>query len=235
MHLRTFCAVATSLVLGACATSPVPKQVQFPKDTPLGALPNSETTGIAVAQPRVTQPSSGSIYASTQFRSPYADVRAQLVGDIITVEITERTNAKQTNATNVNRSDSASISTPSIGITDTIGIPSITGSASGKKDFKSGGSTTADNVMVGTITTTVVEVLPNGNLRVVGEKQIGTNREVERMRFYGVVSPVTIRNGNRVQSTQVADARIEYIGSGSIDSAQVMGWMSRVFLSILPF
>ncbi|MBU3748783.1 MAG: flagellar basal body L-ring protein FlgH, partial [Burkholderiaceae bacterium] len=86
-----------------------------------------------------------------------------------------------------------------------------------------------------TITTTVMEVLPNGNLRIAGEKQIGTNREVERLRFYGVVAPVTIRNGNRVQSSQVADARIEYVGNGSIDSAQVMGWLSRFFLSALPF
>ena len=235
MLLKSLFPLALTLILGACATSPVPKQVQFPSDTPLGALAGTDTTAMAVAQPRISPPSAGSIFSSTQFRSPYADVRAQLVGDIITVEITERTNAKQTNATNVNRSDSASISTPSIGITDSFGLPSISGSASGKKDFKSGGSTTADNVMVGTITTTVVEVLPNGNLRVAGEKQIGTNREVERMRFYGVVSPVTIRNGNRVQSTQVADARIEYIGSGSIDSAQVMGWLSKFFLSALPF
>jgi flagellar L-ring protein precursor FlgH len=235
MSLKSLYSLALVMALGACANSPVPKQVQFPKDTPLGAAAVSDTTGMAVAQPRISAPSAGAIYSSSQFRSPYADLRAQLVGDIITVEIVERTNAKQTNATNVNRSDSASISTPSIGITDSIGIPAISGSASGKKDFKSGGTTSADNVMAGTITTTVVEVLPNGNLRVAGEKQIGTNREVERMRFYGVVSPITIRNGNRVQSSQVADARIEYVGSGSIDSAQVMGWLSKFFLSALPY
>jgi flagellar L-ring protein precursor FlgH len=177
----------------------------------------------------------GSLFSAGAFRSPYADVRAQLVGDIITVEIIERINARQSNATNVNRSDSASISTPKIGITGSIGIPELSGSASGKKDFKSGGSTTADNLMSGTITTTVIEVLPNGNLRIAGEKQIGTNREVERLRFYGIVAPTSIRNGNRVQSGQVADARIEYVGGGAIDSAQVMGWLSRFFLSALPF
>lgn len=229
------------LLLAACATSPAPKQVEFPADSPLApAGMNSETSGPSAAaqaqlRARAQPVSTGSLFAPGQFRSPYADVRASQVGDVITIEISERINARQTNATNVNRSDSASISTPKIGISGNIGLPSIEGSASGKKDFKSGGSTTADNLMSGTITTTVMEVLPNGNLRIAGEKQIGTNREVERLRFYGVVSPVTIRNGNRVLSTQVADARIEYVGNGALDSAQVMGWMSRFFLSALPF
>lgn len=234
--------LALLLTLGACASSPAPRQVEFPSDSPLGPASEAPATGktprSAVAdqiQASMVAPAAGSLYSPTRFRSPYADVRATQVGDIITVEISERINARQNNTTNVNRSDSASISSPKIGITETLGIPLISGSANSKKDFKSGGTTSADNLMSGTITTTVLEVLPNGNLRIAGEKQIGTNREVERLRFYGVVAPVTIRNGNRVQSSQVADARIEYVGNGSIDSAQVMGWLSRFFLSALPF
>ena len=235
---------ASVLALAACASSPAPRQVEFPADSPLGTNSSNDvsadakTPRSAVAaqmQASMRAPMPGSLYSPTQFRSPYADVRATQVGDIITVEISERINARQNNTTNVNRSDSASISSPKIGITETLGIPLISGSANSKKDFKSGGTTSADNLMSGTITTTVMEVLPNGNLRIAGEKQIGTNREVERLRFYGVVAPVTIRNGNRVQSSQVADARIEYVGNGSIDSAQVMGWLSRFFLSALPF
>ena len=230
---------ASAALLTACASSPAPKQVEFPSDSPLAAdLLKSDEKKKSASSPMVmtaAQPSAGSLYSPTRFRSPYSDIRATQVGDIITVEISERINARQANATNVNRSDSASVSLPEIGIAGSIGLPKIEGSASGKKDFKSGGTTTADNLMSGTITTTVMEVLPNGNLRIAGEKQIGTNREVERLRFYGVVSPITVRNGNRVQSSQVADARIEYVGNGSIDSAQVMGWLSRFFLSALPF
>ena len=85
------------------------------------------------------------------------------------------------------------------------------------------------------ITVSVSEVLPNGYLRVIGEKQIGTNREVERIRFSGVVNPVTILPGNVVPSTRVADARVEYKGQGAIDSATTMGWLSRFFLTVLPF
>jgi flagellar L-ring protein precursor FlgH len=81
----------------------------------------------------------------------------------------------------------------------------------------------------------VIEVLPNNNLIVSGEKQIGINQGSEFIRFSGVVNPNTIVNGNTVTSTQVADARIEYRGTGYIDEAQTMGWMSRFFLTFLPF
>jgi flagellar L-ring protein precursor FlgH len=72
-------------------------------------------------------------------------------------------------------------------------------------------------------------------LRVAGEKKIGVNRQVETVRFYGIVDPFSIRPGNRVLSNQIADARIEYTGEGTIDTVQMMGWLSRIFLSVLPF
>ena len=81
----------------------------------------------------------------------------------------------------------------------------------------------------------MIEVLPNGNLVVSGEKQIGIAHNSETLRFSGVVSPATILAGNTVTSTQVADARIDYRGSGYIDEAQVMGFLARFFLTILPF
>mgnify|MGYP003332853604 CR=1 FL=1 len=86
-----------------------------------------------------------------------------------------------------------------------------------------------------TITVTVIEVYPNGNLLVSGEKQIGLKEGEEFIRFSGVVNPMNITASNTVQSTQVADARIEYRGNGQVDSAQVMGWLAKFFLTFLPF
>ena len=82
---------------------------------------------------------------------------------------------------------------------------------------------------------TVIEVLPNGNLVVSGEKQIGINTGSEFVRLSGVVNPTTILAGNVVSSIQVADARLEYRGTGSVDEAQTIGWLARVFQSVLPF
>jgi flagellar L-ring protein FlgH len=78
-------------------------------------------------------------------------------------------------------------------------------------------------------------VLNNGNLLVSGEKQVGINQGAEFVRFSGIVNPTTITAANSVSSTKVADARIEYKGSGYIDEAQTMGWLGRIFMSILPF
>ncbi|HEY9397691.1 MAG TPA: flagellar basal body L-ring protein FlgH, partial [Burkholderiales bacterium] len=61
------------------------------------------------------------------------------------------------------------------------------------------------------------------------------SKNTETLRFSGVVNPVTILPPNTVSSTQVADARIDYRGSGYIDEAQMMGWLSRIFLTFLPF
>ncbi|MDF3721695.1 flagellar basal body L-ring protein FlgH, partial [Enterobacter hormaechei] len=87
----------------------------------------------------------------------------------------------------------------------------------------------------GTITVTVNKLLPNGNLQVVGEKQIAINQGTEFIRFSGVVNPRTISGANTVPSTQVADARIEYVGNGYINEAQTMGWLQRLFLNLSPF
>ena len=80
----------------------------------------------------------------------------------------------------------------------------------------------------------VQQVLPNGNLLVVGEKQIGVNQNVDVMRFSGIVNPVNIRSGNVVASTSVAEARLEQRNRGDIGRVQGLGFLSRFFLSIAP-
>ena len=81
----------------------------------------------------------------------------------------------------------------------------------------------------------IPNVMNNGNLRVRGEKQIAINQGTEFIRFSGVVNPRTITAQNTVPSTQVADARIEYVGDGYINEAQHMGWLQRFFLNVSPF
>src|SRR5437764_1398860 len=79
------------------------------------------------------------------------------------------------------------------------------------------------------IAATDLNVLPNGNLIVAGEKQFGINTGSEFIRLSGVINPIYIQAGNIVSSTQAADARLEYRGSGTIDQAQTQGWLSRAF------
>lgn len=218
---------AFSITLGACSTF-APK-VDMPEKTTV-QQPVPQPAQLAMAAP------TGSLYSAATYRPLFEDQRARFVGDTLTIQILEQINAAQTNSMSASRSDSASIDVPLIqGFFGFGDLKAINGSASSDRDFSGQGSSKAANNLTGTITVSVSGVLPNGNLLVVGEKQIGTNRDVEYLKFSGVVNPITILPGNVVPSTKVADARIEYRGKGAIDSATAMGWLSRFFLTVLPF
>ncbi|OVZ58030.1 hypothetical protein CDO44_16825 [Pigmentiphaga sp. NML080357] len=182
------------------------------------------------------RPTGGIFGTAPGYRPLFEDVRARNVGDTLVVRLEEHINSTQRNNTSAQRTASASVGVPTINKLPGSGILRGLG-VEGESDnrFNARGETGASNILSGTVTVTVVEVLANGNLRVSGEKQIGTNRETERVRFSGVVNPAHIVGGNSVSSTQVADARIEYRGQGAIDEAQTVGWLSRFFFSFLPF
>ena len=165
----------------------------------------------------------------------FEDRRARSIGDTIIVTLNERTNASKSSESNVDRSGSIDFSIPSL-----LGIPlgllkkHATVEAKSNNSFDGGGESSSKNDFKGTITVTVIEALPNGNLVVSGEKQIGINQGQEFIRLSGVVNPIHVM-GNTISSTQIADARIEYRANGYIDEAQTMGWLSRFFLNATPF
>jgi len=165
----------------------------------------------------------------------FEDRRARGIGDTIIVNLNERTNASKRSASNIGRESQTSFSIPSF-----LGLPlkkifqGVDLETESENKFDGKGASSSNNNFTGTITVTVVDVLPNGNLLVSGEKQVGINQGHEFIRLSGVINPINILN-NTVSSIQVADARIEYRGSGYLDEAQTMGWLSRFFLTVLPF
>lgn len=177
----------------------------------------------------------GSIYQPRQgFQPLFEDRRPRMVGDILTIVLNEQVSASKNAASNANRNGSASL-TP---ITVPEKLDKLVEWATeleGENTFSGGGGSRANNAFSGTITVSVLEVMTNGNLRVRGEKQIAINQGTEFIRFSGVVNPRTITGQNTVPSTQVADARIEYVGDGYINEAQYMGWLQRFFLNVSPF
>ncbi|KAB2969163.1 flagellar basal body L-ring protein FlgH [Zoogloea sp.] len=212
-------------LLGGCAAlqSTPPTAVH----QPMSVRPESRTA--QAAQP-------GSIYQSNFSRPLFEDRRARFVGDVITVNLVEQTAASKKSSANAERNASmaASISAlAKVPLAGALGGLGVTASDASK--FGGKGDAAANNAFTGTITTTVIEVLSNGNLLVSGEKQIAINQGNEFIRFSGVVNPVYVTGGNSVQSTQVADARIEYRANGYIDETETMGWMQRFFVNVLPF
>ena len=116
-----------------------------------------------------------------------------------------------------------------------VSVKGATVKGESNNEFEGKGASGSDNTFTGTITLTVIEVLPNGNLFVSGEKQIGINQGSEFVRVSGIVNPINILPGNVVASTLLADARLEYRGTGYVDEAQNMGWLQRLYQVINPF
>jgi flagellar L-ring protein precursor FlgH len=85
------------------------------------------------------------------------------------------------------------------------------------------------------MTVTVIDVMPNGNLLVSGEKQLAIGEEQEFVRISGVINPSFVDAFNTVESSRIADARIEYKSSGQVAEGMVMGWLARFFLNVMPF
>lgn len=178
----------------------------------------------------------GGLFRAATYRPAFEDPRARLPGDIITVQITERVTASQNSSASIDRSADASASISAIPLFGgTTPWSKANLGAQSSNNFKGDGTTSSNNNFSGSITATVQEVLPNGHLRIVGEKQIGVNANVDVMRFSGTVDPRSIRPGNVVPSTQVADARIESRSRGAQGEAMSIGWLARFFLSVLPF
>lgn len=223
--MKTFLASCAALLFAGCATIETPK-VQMHAALPPVALQPAAGPGPA--------PATGAIFNAATHRPLFEDRRARLVGDTLTIQIEETVNASQQSTTNVARNGSlaAGIGALPFASARTLGRLQVEGNSAATN--KADGKTNSSNTFTGAITVTVQQVLPNGYLLVGGEKQTGVNQNVDVMRFSGVVNPTTIRVGNVVSSTQVADARLEQRGQGEVGRVQGTGWLSRFFLSIAP-
>jgi flagellar L-ring protein FlgH len=222
--VRVALACAAACALTACAPDAM-RRVEVAH--PLSVRPVPPATIPPVAN-------RGGIYQPANYRPLFEDYRARNVGDVLTININEKVSASKTASSTANRAGSMDFAVPDAQIGGR-GIKGGSLSATSKNDFEGKGDSAANNVFTGAITVTVIDVLPNGNLVVSGEKQIGINQGSEFVRLSGVVDPRFVLAGNVVSSTQVADARLEYRGSGYINEAQTLGWLSRAFMSVMPF
>ncbi len=220
-------AIGMALLGSACAPLPQKVTVDF-------AEPSAST--LAAAQPAPVRSNPGSLFQPASFRPAFEDSRARMVGDIVTIQIVESLAASQVSKSTVNRNTSidTAITPPLPGLIG-VDLKNLEMAAKTNNDFSGKGGTEAANTLSGSITATVIQVLPNGNLVVAGEKQIGVNQNVDVMRFSGTVNPRMLAPGNVISSTQVADVRVESRGRGAQGEAQTVGWLSRFFLNFHPF
>ena len=188
---------------------------------------------VAPADLRPPVQSSGSIYQSGYDMRLFEDNKAMRVGDILTITLQEKTQAKKADDLNTKKDNEMSVAIPTL-----FGMASqvLTGSdletkLSSTKKFTGTGAADQSNSLSGNISVTVVELLPNGNLRVRGEKRVTLNQGDEFVRLSGIVRPVDIDPSNTVSSDKVADATIMYTGDGPMADASKMGWLAMIVQS----
>ncbi|MDR3409329.1 MAG: flagellar basal body L-ring protein FlgH [Formivibrio sp.] len=218
---RLIFAILPPLLLGACVAPSVITQ-------PTTAKPQ---------QAPVVRMNNGAIFQAGTARYLFEEPVARNVGDTLEITIEEKLSTSNQSNTGTSRTGSVSMngsgSLPYMpGVLDKFLSSSVSGT--GSNTFAGKGNTSNSNTFTGALTVTVIDILPNGNLMVGGEKKVNVNGEINNLRLTGVVNPREIKAGNTISSTKVADARIEQVGEGVIADSISMAWLGRFFLSVLP-
>ena len=190
----------------------------------------------APVSPEIYQPQSaspGAIYQANYGLSLWSDSRARNIGDVLTVVLDESTDSSKSAKTEITKEDANEMS-----VTELLGtIPTLNGyeilssDTENNREFAGESKSSQGNELTGNITVTVANVLPNGNLVIRGEKWITLTDGKEYIRLTGIVRPLDVTPDNRVSSSRIANAAIEYSGTGAGADANRVGWATRIFMS----
>jgi flagellar L-ring protein FlgH len=224
--LRFLALFAIVYLLQGCATEPVDMVLRpSPEFQPVYPLA-SDRQKIAT----------GGIYSNRQSDAWFGRGRNYQVGDIITVLLSESTQAARTQNTDVSRQTKSSL--PS-GASTQVGKlnPFLSGINLNDNTNSSKGTGTADQQasLSGSVAVTVVEILANGNLMIRGEKKLGLSEGTEVIQVSGVIRPEDVGPNSTVQSRRLANAQIAYRGSGDLANATKASWGTSLMHKYWPF
>ena len=183
---------------------------------------------------------SGAIYQQGQSGLFSADRRARKVGDILTVDFNEVFAATKAQSAASSKSDSFELGLP-VGLPNLLtgglanGVVDNSLTSSTEQSFSGSGNAAQSNSLTGRLSVTVVRIFENGNMGILGQKELTLNNGKEYIRVSGIVRPEDISAGNTVPSNRLADAQISYTGAGTIADSSKPGWLSRAMRTISPF
>lgn len=175
----------------------------------------------------------GAIYQNGMRVGLFSDTTAKYVGDILTIELIENTNASATSNTNSSKDNKVELPGPTLsgGPVTKDGVEILNNNFKGEREFSGQGTSAMNSSFNGKISVIVAEVLPNNNLVVRGEKLMVLNQSDEFIRFIGIVRPQDINQENIVKSTKVANVHMAYAGQGDLSEANKAGPLGRFFQS----
>lgn len=184
-------------------------------------------------------------FGDSSTNSLFVDAKGKKVGDIIRVVVNESASSQQTATTGTSKDSSINLQVSALlGIPSNLGIQNFLGmgtqfdpsvNATTARSLSGSGTTTRGGTLTATISATIVEELPNGNLRIAGQRSVTVNNEEQIMILRGIIRPVDINFDNTIASTMVAEASITYTGEGVVADEQRAGWGMRLLSYIWPF
>lgn len=210
--------VLMGTLLGACAAvkGPSPNDPFYAPNYPTPPKPDFENPG-------------GIQYARFG-NSLFSDRKARHVGDILTVILSERTASTKSADTDITKDDSIQFNDGVVfGKNVNQGSYDLSADVTQVREFESEAASQQSNSLSGNITVTVIDVLPNGLLVLRGEKWLRLNQGDEYIRLTGLAREEDVSSENSITSTQLADARISYSGTGALANSNTQGWISRFF------
>ena len=217
---------ATILLCSGCAVPPKPVPTVEEETFTQPPLPLPETTG------SLWQENNGRAYL-------FEDRRASRVGDIVVVQIVEQHKGSKSASTKADRESTYknSIGGSLFGLNNFASAfaSGLELDASAENEFEGTGSTSREDTLTGTIATRVTEVMPNGDLRIQGKREVTVNSEKQTMILSGIVRRIDLDTTNTVISSAIAEAKIEYTGLGVVDDVQRPGWFVRIIDWLSPF
>ena len=172
----------------------------------------------------------GAIFQPEQVNGIYSDIKAHRVGDIITIQLAESTSASKKANTQSGKDNKLALDPVTLGgVPVTAGPYDLSASIGQNSAFKGQAKAGQSNSLQGNISVSVVRVLPNGNLMVRGEKWLMLNNGNEYIRITGLVRSEDVNADNTVLSQRIANARIQYGGTGDFANSQERGWLAQFF------
>lgn len=217
-----------------------------PQLTPVrspAALTGEQQQTMPQPEPVVYEPGAPSSLWRTGSRSFFNDQRASRIGDIITVEIEIDDSAEVSNSSNRQREGSTSVGVSNFfGLEQSLGQvfnsafdPSNMIGADSESEHRGTGAINREEKIELTVAAVIVDRLPNGNLVLAGRQEVRINGELRELTVSGIIRPEDVTANNRVNHTQIAEARISYGGRGSISSIQRPNWAQRIGDAISPW
>jgi flagellar L-ring protein precursor FlgH len=198
-----------------------------------GTKPAKPDDALAWTQEPLPPATNGAIYQAGREVVLAENPVARHIGDIVTIVLNEQTAAQKSATTTTSKSNNLAMPGPTLlGKPVTInGVPILNNEIDDSSKFAGQGASAESNSLTGYLTATVLKVLPNGNLLIAGEKQIGLNQGKEYVRVTGVIRPIDMAADDSIPSYRVASAHITYSGKGAIADANAQSWLARFFNS----